>query len=244
MQNRTFFYFLILILSLSAHKVKSQNNSFADSTIVNETALADTHALVKNDTVAWVESDSKLAKMTNQTLKNKIAFKPNPKRAVIYSIIFPGLGQIYNRKYWKLPIIYGGFLGLVYAISWNGKYYSDYANAYSGIMSENPFAADQLKKWRPFVSPSVDINALAGSSTMTTLQNSFKRNRDSYRRYRDLSIIGVVALYALCIIDAYVDAELFDFDISPDLSLKVQPTINPANKYSGNNFGVQCSLTF
>ena len=59
------------------------------------------------------------------TLESK-TFRPDPKKAIIYSAIFPGLGQVYNRKYWKLPIVYGGFIGFTYAISWNGRYYTDY----------------------------------------------------------------------------------------------------------------------
>ena len=69
------------------------------------------------------------------TLNTKM-FKPDPKKAVIYAIIFPGLGQVYNRKYWKLPIVYGGFLGFSYSIAWNGRYYTDYSNGYKDIMGD------------------------------------------------------------------------------------------------------------
>ena len=81
-------------------------------------------------------------------LENKV-FKPNPTKAIIYSAIFPGLGQIYNRKYWKLPIVYGGFLGFSYAIDWNGRYYTDYSNGFKDIMDEDP-TTDSWKNFLPY----------------------------------------------------------------------------------------------
>ncbi len=146
------------------------------------------------------------------TLESKV-FKPNPTRAVIYSAIFPGLGQIYNRKYWKLPIVYGGFLGFSYAITWNGKYYTDYSNGYKDIMDEDP----ETNSWKNFLPYGVDPETV----DKAWLTSVMKRRKDFYRRYRDLSIIGTVAMYALSMLDAYVDAQLFDFNISSDLSLRV-----------------------
>jgi hypothetical protein len=65
----------------------------------------------------------------------KAAFKPNPGKAVLLGLI-PGMGQIYNRKYWKLPLVYGGFMGFMYAITWNNRNYQDYWNGYKGIMHD------------------------------------------------------------------------------------------------------------
>lgn len=164
------------------------------------------------------------------------AFTPNPTKALIYSAIFPGLGQIYNRKYWKLPIVYGGFLGFTYAITWNGKYYSDYSNGYKDIMDEDP----ETDSWKNFLPYGQDPETV----DKEWLTKVMKRRKDFYRRYRDLSIIGTVAMYALSMIDAYVDAQLFDFDISSDLSLRVEPTIIKKNDYLANSFGFQCSVSF
>ena len=201
----------------------------------------------KKDTIIWVEDKLVLDKQTEKNLVPTVAFKPNPTKAVIYSAIFPGLGQIYNRKYWKLPLIYGGFLGLTYAISWNGRYYNDYTKGYKALMSDNPRSTENKAIWGPFVKGGKDPDSFTDPE-LTTLTNRFKRNRDSYRRNRDLSIIGAIALYALCMIDAYVDAHLFDFNISPDLSLKVEPiSINPSgmtNRFSEKSYGVQCSIQF
>ena len=163
-------------------------------------------------------------------------FKPIPTKAVIYSLIFPGLGQIYNRKYWKLPIVYGGFLGFSYAISWNGRYYTDYSNGYKDIMDDDP----ETDSWKNFLPYGMDPNTV----DKEWLSNVMKRRKDFYRRNRDLSIIGTVAMYALSILDAYVDAQLFDFDISSDLSLRIEPTVIKKTDYLANSFGFQCSVSF
>ncbi len=146
-------------------------------------------------------------------------FRPAPRKATIYAAIFPGLGQVYNRKYWKLPIVYGGFLGLAYAISWNNRYYNDYRQAYIDIMDENPDTNSHLDMLPPGYDPN-DPNLASW------LPGSLRRSKDSYRRWRDMSMAGVVVLYALSVLDAYVDAQLFDFDISPELSMRVEPQIN------------------
>lgn len=230
-----------LPLFLAAEEVdsiKTEPISKIDSTIVQQ-----------KDTIVWVEDKLVLDKQTEKLIVHKAAFKPNPTRAVLYSAIFPGLGQIYNRKYWKLPLVYGGFLGLTYAISWNGRYYNDYTKGYKALMREDYKSDANFAIWGPFVKRGGRETVDAYSdSEIATLRSSFKRSRDSYRRYRDLSIIGAVALYALCMIDAYVDAHLFDFNISPDLSLKVEPiSMNPlgsTNRFSEKSYGVQCSIQF
>lgn len=169
------------------------------------------------------------------TLEVKV-FQPNPTKAVIYSAIFPGLGQIYNRKYWKLPIVYGGFLGFSYAISWNNRYYTDYSNGYKDIMDDDP----ETDSWKNFLPYGADPETV----DQAWLTDVMKRRKDYYRRYRDLSIIGTVAMYALSIIDAYVDAQLFDFNISSDLSLRVEPTVIKKTDYLANSVGFQCSISF
>ena len=163
-------------------------------------------------------------------------FKPNPTKAIIYASVFPGLGQIYNRKYWKLPIVYGGFLGFSYAISWNGRYYTDYSNGYKDIMDDDP-TTDSWKNFLPYGQDPETIDK-------EWLKDVMKRRKDFYRRYRDLSIIGTVAMYALSILDAYVDAQLFDFDISSDLSFRVEPTVIKKTDYLANSVGFQCSISF
>ena len=171
-------------------------------------------------------------------------FKPNPTKAVLYSAIFPGLGQVYNRKYWKLPIVYGGFMGFAYAISWNNKNLLDVSQAYKDLTfdllnyQEDPEKWHQ--SWQNFVAVGVDPSARYNDNFRTQL----KRWRDYYRRNRDLSIILTAGFYLICMADAYVDAQLFDFDISPDLSLHLEPFVSPRTTYSPRLYGFHCSITF
>jgi len=167
----------------------------------------------------------------------KKEFKPDPKKTIIMSAIFPGLGQIYNRKYWKLPILYGGFVGLSYAISWNNRYYQDYFQAYKDIMDDDP----ETNSWHNFLRYGQDPETV----DTAWLKDVLRRGKNYYRRYRDLSIIGTVALYAISVMDAYVDAQLFDFEITPDLSMRVEPAvIQKSSYYTANAFGFHCSFNF
>ena len=148
---------------------------------------------------------------------------PNPSRATWLAVIVPGLGQIYNRSYWKLPIVYGAVMGGAYAISWNASMYNDYKEAYRDILLDETLSDDPTRSYNAILPPGYTIESMGGRSQYTSTLNS-RQNR--YRRYRDISIAATVAVYVLSIIDAYVDAQLFDFDISPNLSLNVQPQLN------------------
>ena len=165
---------------------------------------------------------------------NKKIFVPNPTRATWLAVVFPGGGQIYNRKYWKLPIIYGGFAGCAYALSWNGKMYKDYSQAYLDIMDSNP----NTKSYEDLLPPNANYSE-------EQLKTTIKNRKDMFRRYRDLSIFAFIGVYIISIIDAYVDAELSNFDITPDLSMRVEPAIIN-NQFNSNkkSVGLQCVLRF
>jgi hypothetical protein len=183
------------------------------------------------------------AKIAAQIAPQTTAFKPNPTKAVLYSAVFPGLGQIYNRKYWKLPIVYGGFLGCAYAITWNGNQFSGYKHAYNDFTDDNP----DTKSWEAYRPYSMNLGtdpAEWPEGQRTWFREALKSKREFYRRNRDLSYIATVGLYAICMIDAYVDAQLFDFDISQDLSLRIDPVITPPTTTQARTFGLQCSLFF
>lgn len=174
----------------------------------------------------------------------KIEFKPDPKKAVLMALV-PGLGQIYNRKFWKLPIVYGGLMGCMYAVTWNNRNYQDYSTAYKDIMMDaeepNRPVEEFHTSWQDFLGVGYDPKEWV---TNTNFQTQLKNRKDYYRRYRDLSIIITVGVYALSIIDAYVDAQLFDFDISPDLSMHWEPSVTPQTAYSSRSYGLNCSIKF
>ena len=165
-------------------------------------------------------------------------FSPSPRAAVLWAII-PGGGQVYNRKYWKVPIIIGGMTALYYAISWNNNNLLEYAKAYSDIKSDDPMTNDS---WIAFVPAGADPNSYR---TNGSFQETLRHGRDFYRRNRDLSIIIAVGVYALSIVDAYVDAELAHFDISPELTLRATPSYIPSTTFpSSGGPAVQVALSF
>ncbi|MCD8165387.1 MAG: DUF5683 domain-containing protein [Bacteroides sp.] len=161
-------------------------------------------------------------------------WKPKSDKSVWLSVVVPGGGQIYNRKYWKLPIIYGGFVGCTYALTWNNQMYKDYAQAYRDIMDDDP----TTNSYEDFFPPGYDIG-----TDLTRWQTTFKNRKDMYRRYRDLSIFAFIGVYLISVIDAYVDAELSSFDISPDLSFRVSPGIMH-DPIAGRTLGLQCNIIF
>ena len=179
-----------------------------------------------------------IAKAQQQVQK---AFVPKPTKALWLSFVLPGAGQIYNRKYWKLPIIYGGFLGCAYALTWNQMMYRDYSQAYLDIMDDDP----NTKSYLDMLPPRYDITGREDQ-----FKKIFKRKKDFYRRYRDLSAFCFIGVYLLSVVDAYVDAQLSEFDISPDLSMKVEPAVIGTPKLMGGTtsgraaYGVGCSLRF
>ena len=166
----------------------------------------------------------------------KKRFIPNSNRATWLAMVFPGAGQIYNRKYWKLPIVYGGFVGCAYALNWNNKMYKDYSQAYLDIMDDDP----NTKSYEDFLPLNSSI-----SGQEERFKEIFRKRKDIYRRQRDLSIFAFIGVYLLSVINAYVDAELSDFDISKDIGLKVEPAIfNDGKSTNFNSVGLQCSLKF
>ncbi len=160
---------------------------------------------------------------------------PNPTKATWLALVIPGGGQIYNRKFWKLPIFYGGFAGCAYALTWNNKMYKDYSSAYKDAVNEN---------WTS--SSITDLLPPNHNYSNSQLTEVLRKRKDTFRRYRDLSIFAFIGVYLLSVVDAYVDAELSNFDITPDLSMRVEPAIinSQMTGSSKRNVGVQCSFRF
>ena len=160
----------------------------------------------------------------------------SPKRAALLSAMLPGLGQAYNKKYWKIPLVYAGIGTIGYFIGWNNKNYKIYRQAYNDIAdgdkTTNSFLDIEAAKYYDLDNPTQYNNFKTGLS----------RQQDYLRRNRDLLIISMAAFYGLNIIDASVDAHFFDFDISEDLTFNWQPTLNKFNKQPF--YGFNCTFNF
>ena len=218
-----------------------------DSLTVIETGDSIGRLLAPMDSVVVEDTKALLADSTSVVVKKQPKEKvkrdwntwtPDPQRALWLALVLPGAGQIYNRKYWKLPIIYGGFMGCIYALTWNNQMYRDYSQAYLDICDDDPATAS----YNDFLPPNYNAEA-----NKDYLKKIFKNRKDIYRRYRDLSIFSFIGVYAISIIDAYVDAELSHFDISEDLGLRVRPSLFPSTNYyslQSHSLGVKCSLSF
>ncbi|MEJ7778474.1 MAG: DUF5683 domain-containing protein [Daejeonella sp.] len=152
----------------------------------------------------------------NEVVKDsaRLAAEERPRIAVRKSAILPGLGQIYNKRWWKVPLVYGGFIGIGLVFEFNQRYYqiflkeAQYRELNPG-KSQNPLFAQYSRE---------------GIISI----------KDSYRRNRDLSILAGIGFYAIQLIDAYVDAKFFRFDISDDLSLKIEPLIQSGTIYNAS----------
>lgn len=156
----------------------------------------------------------------NDTIPAK--WKPDPYRAVWMAAILPGAGQIYNRSYWKLPIVYGGLMGCAYAISYTQTRFDTYKTAYRDILTDEVLSTDPKRSYNAILPKGYDIERMGGRSRYTqTLDNQ----QNTFRRYRDISIVATLVVYGLSIIDAYVDAQLFDFEMTPDLSMNIEPDL-------------------
>lgn len=134
----------------------------------------------------------------------RLAIEKMPRKAAIRSAILPGLGQLYNRRWWKVPLVYGGFVAIGLIYEFNQRYYHEF-------LGEAQYRFENRKPKDPRYAPYSDEGIIAA--------------KDYYRRNRDLSILGGIAFHAVQIIDAYVDAKFFRYDIGDELSLRIQPSV-------------------
>ena len=155
---------------------------------------------------------------TDTSAKQKIY---NPKVAARRSAIIPGWGQIYNKKYWKLPIIYGGLGVTGYVFVDNIKTYKEYKFAYAARVKAEPPTYD-----------STDYNQLDNIYKVLS-PGSIRSARDEFRRYVDYSALIFILLWGLNVVDAAVDAHLKNFDVGPDLSLEIRPGYSEMAKTNG-----------
>ncbi len=229
--------FLILALSLLATTMQAQVNP--DTTAVQPAIMDELGDSIFMDESLMLDTIS-FEKKIKKPKRDWATWRPNPKRAMWLALALPGAGQIYNRKYWKLPIIYGGFVGCAYAMRWNNQMYHDYSQAYLDLMDDDP----KTESYNQFM----HLGAQITPANLNRYQTLFKKRKDRFRRWRDMSFFVMVGVYALSVVDAYVDASLSEFDISDDLSLHVAPAVidshSQRNPLHSAGLGLQCSLTF
>lgn len=239
----TYLLLAALWLAAIAHPAAAQEPLFPD--VEDDTIVAPNLPIeeIMDDTLSLNTEfgemvDSIMAEDENaqKIPQTKVQFIPDPKRALWLAAVLPGAGQIYNRKYWKLPIFYGGFLGCTYALMWNQQMYRDYSQAYLDIMDDDP----NTKSYLDMLPPRYDI-----TGREERFKTIFKNKKNYYRRYRDLSAFAFVGVYLLSILDAYVDAQLSVFDLSPDLSMHIEPAvINQQGLRHASAYGLGCSINF
>lgn len=250
----TFFVTMLLAVSAHAQHMPSRHRHPAPTDTVSgalpdsipvgapvthPAAVVEDRITISGDTLVVTPVDTVAVKAFSEYdvwEERKVEFNPDPTRAVWMSALFPGLGQIYNRRYWKLPIIVGGYLGLGYATSWNNGMLRDYTRAYRDIMDTDPSTNSYMNFFPP--------NTKEEDLDKTWLKNVLQSRKNYYRRNRDLCIICMVGVYLLAMVDAYVDASLSHFDISPDLSMDVSPAIFRDDRSYKPSVGLLWALTF
>lgn len=186
-------------------------------------------------------------KIEISTTDSSLLESHSPGKGALYSAILPGFGQFYNRKYWKIPLVYAGFGTLGYSVTYNQKGFTKYKKAYIDFTDKLPETQSYLNVIGGNLDP-VDFDPVLHPDTYDSQQEEWfskqlRNKMDYFRRNRDLSYIGLVGWYLLNILDATVDAHLFDYDIGDDLSLKIEPRLMYADRYM-NTMGLQISITF
>ena len=177
------------------------------------------------DSVAVSKKDSLIVEGRDTLLLESYAARYDPRKALLYAAVLPGLGQIYNKKYWKLPLVWGGMFAIGYAINFYQDGYTEYkAKLYFNL--ENGCVTDDC--------------IYPGDSYSTA---NYRRIVDEYKRERDFMIILMGGVYLLQIIDAHVDAHLKEFDLNPKLQMSVRPTVEQ-NELIGRQSGISIVLKF
>lgn len=175
---------------------------------------------VKPDSIQIIKSPDTVIYNSGKPVEIKsYATRYDPRKALLYSAVFPGMGQFYNKKYWKMPLVYGGFVTVVVVVDFYAKANKDFRNDLF-IKLSDPSSGNSF--------PTVD---------------QLRRAVDRSRRERDFFIIMGGVWYLLQLVDAHVDAHLKEFDLNPKLQVKIEPMMEN-NSLVGRNTGVALRLRF
>lgn len=179
--------------------------------------------IIDGDTIKRPQSAPKPPRVTSDTLDiATYASRYDPQKALLYAAVLPGLGQAYNKKYWKIPLVYGGFIGLGYGIKWNNDIYQDLKDGLYYIL---------------------ETGETYGPPPYELTESQYRTNIDKFRRNRDFMYLFIGALYVLQIVDAHVDAHLKEFDINPNLQVRLQPMMT-TDPLMGNQTGLSLTIKF
>lgn len=200
---------LICCSILSLQQIRAQELILDDSTVVKIADLDSAGILEEEIDSVYVEGLE----------------ENRPMKATFYAAILPGLGQIYNKKYWKLPVLYGAFGTIGYYLWYNNRKYQQYRSA----LLEKRSYPESL--WE-------SVHAINIS------EDNLQRGADYYRRNRDLLMIIMAGVYFLQIVDAHVDAHLMEFDISEDLGMRVEPGIGTVDGFATMSYGLKLKIHF
>lgn len=182
---------------------------------------------VKHTDTIIKKNDSLAQKHVADTATHKAKKKHDPGKASLYSAILPGLGQIYNKKYWKLPLVYAAIGIPAYTYSYNRSWYKKCQYALAVVVNnttaDHPSGLDSINR----VDPKLQSFVTYGNAT------SLKNYRDEFRRDQDYSVLFILLFWGLNIVDATVDAHLKDFNVNSDLSFRIQPAYFPGTTAAG-----------
>lgn len=201
--GKIYSYIFFITLALSISGVQAQD--VLDSLSANQRTL-DTLTITSNEPIEVV----------TDTLENR------PNTAALYSAALPGLGQAYNKKYWKIPIIYGGGLVLGYFINYNHQLYKQYRNGLFAMLDGD----DRTEPFDPRLS-----------------EDDYRRASDYWERNRNLLVIGVVVLYIFNVVDAHVDAHLELFTVDDNISFRMEPSFDQTAMQT-NLYGLSFKMRF
>jgi len=187
-----YFLFIIILFFLPLSGFAQSSTTPADSLLpisTRDTLLPGNDSILNN---------------TQQVADEELEKHHSPQRAAMLSATLPGLGQIYNRKYWKVPALYAGFGAVIYFLDFNNSRYQEFRRAWVARVDGNPNTTDDF--------PAYSTDQL-------------ERATKYYQRNLEITYISAAAIYLLNILDATVDAHLLDFDVGEDLSMNVRPTV-------------------
>ena len=170
-----------------------------------------------------------------------------PMKATMLAAAFPGLGQIYNRKYWKIPLVYAGFGGVGYGVVFNTKMFNKFTKAYQDFTDKIPETdsyVDVIRSANPETYDPVLHPDTYKPSEASWVKDQLLLRVDYYKKYRDLSFIGIGAWYLFSILDANVDASLSDYDINQNLTLSLAPVQVNMNNFTGIGINLTMKINF